>query len=135
MCAHETVWWLNGITLWLWCSTPKSLCYYLIRKSRGSPVAQRVLGSQFGVILICDFWNAYNKIIVPSKKRCFFHLFSELPEMDETNRSPSWKAFRKSLPRLLKEAVRLSQRKYQFKDGNAIAGKEDCINALSISFW
>ncbi|MFH1125113.1 MAG: IS66 family transposase [Pseudomonadota bacterium] len=111
LCADETGWRLNGITHWLWCFTTKSLCYYLITKSRGSPVIREVLGSVFSGILICDFWGAYNKISALAKQRCFYHLFTELAKVDKVNQSPNWKAFRKTLARLLKDAVRLSQRK------------------------
>jgi hypothetical protein len=111
--ADETGWRLNGITHWLWCFTTKTLCYYLITKSRGSPVIREVLGSIFRGILICDFWGAYNKITALAKQRCFYHLFTELVKVDKSNRSPSWKGFRKTLCRLLKDAIRLSQRKAQ----------------------
>ena len=111
--ADETGWRLNGITHWLWCFTTKTLCYYLITKSRGSPVIREVLGSVFNGILICDFWGAYNKITALAKQRCFYHLFTELAKVDKINKSPTWKAFRKMLIRLLKDAVRLSQRKAQ----------------------
>jgi transposase len=111
--ADETGWRLNGITHWLWCFTTKTLCYYLITKSRGSPVIREVLGTIFNGILICDFWGAYNKITAVAKQRCFYHLFTELAKVDRTNRSESWKAFRKILLRLLKDAIRLSQRKAQ----------------------
>ncbi len=113
--ADETGWRLNGITHWLWCFTTKTLCYYLITKSRGSPVIREVLGSVFKGILICDFWGAYNKISALAKQRCFYHLFTELAKVDKSNRSQSWKAFRKTLLRLLKDAVRLSQRKAQLR--------------------
>jgi transposase len=111
--ADETGWRLNGITHWLWCFTTKSLCYYLITKSRGSPVIKDVLGTVFRGILICDFWGAYNKISALAKQRCFYHLFTELTKVDKVNHSPDWKAFRKTLARLLKDAVRLSTKKAQ----------------------
>jgi len=111
--ADETGWRLNGITHWLWCFTTKTLCYYLITKSRGSPVIREVLGTVFKGILLCDFWGAYNKITALAKQRCFYHLFTELAKVDKSNRSQAWKAFRKLLFRLLKDAVRLSQRKTQ----------------------
>jgi transposase len=115
--ADETGWRLNGVTHWLWCFTTKRLCYYLITKSRGSPVIREVLGSVFKGILICDFWGAYNKISALAKQRCFYHLFTELAKVDKINQSPSWKAFRKILLRLLKDALRLSQRKAQLTVG------------------
>jgi transposase len=109
--ADETGWRLNGVTHWLWCFTTKELCWYLITKSRGSPVVEQVLGTLFKGILICDFWGAYNKIKALAKQRCFYHLFTELTKVDKANASAEWKAFRKKLARLLKDAVRLSQRK------------------------
>jgi len=111
--ADETGWRLNGVTHWLWCFTTKSLCYYLITKSRGSPVIRDVLGTVFMGILICDFWGAYNKISALAKQRCFYHLFTELAKVNKVNHSPEWKAFRKTLTRLLRDAVRLSTKKGQ----------------------
>ena len=61
---------------------------------------------------ICDFWGAYNKISALAKQRCFYHLFTELAKVDKTNASPEWKAFCKKLLRLLKDAIRLSERKH-----------------------
>jgi len=111
LCADETGWRLNGHTHWLWCFTTKELCYYLITKSRGSPVLKEVLGTVFQGILICDFWGAYNKIVALAKQRCFYHLFTELNKVDKINASAQWKGFRKKLSRLLKDAIRLHQRR------------------------
>ena len=69
--ADETGWRLNGVTHWLWCFTTKTLAYYLITKSRGSPVIKNVLGTLFQGVLICDFWGAYNKISALAEQRCF----------------------------------------------------------------
>jgi len=109
--ADETGWRLNGITHWLWCFTTQKMCYYLITKSRGSPVVKEVLGTLFKGILICDFWGAYNKISALAKQRCFYHLFTELRKVDKHNSSDQWKFFRKKLLRLLKDAIRLSEKK------------------------
>jgi transposase len=128
--ADETGWRLNGITHWLWCFTNKTLCYYLITKSRGSPVIREVLGTVFKGILICDFWGAYNKISALAKQRYFYHLFTELAKVDKGNKSSSWKAFRKRLCRLLKDAVRLSQRKAQLKPEQYNSRKTRLYNRL-----
>jgi len=109
--ADETGSRLNGKTFWLWCFTTQQLCYYLITKSRGSPVVKQVLGILFKGILICDFWGAYNKIGALAKQRCFYHLFTELVKVDKHNQSRPWKAFRKKLSRLLKDAIRLSEKR------------------------
>lgn len=111
--ADETGWRINGITHWLWCFTTKTLCYYVIDKSRGSPVVRKVFGTLFAGILICDFWGAYNKLCALAKQRCFYHLFTELLKVDKRNSSKAWKRFRKKLSRLLKDAIRLCERKRQ----------------------
>jgi len=108
--ADETGWRLNGITQWLWCFVTSRLCYYVIVKSRASPVVRAVLGRFFKGILICDFWGAYNKISALAKQRCFYHLFTELVKVDRLTTSGGWKLFRKKLSRLLKDALRLSER-------------------------
>lgn len=109
--ADETGWRINGVTHWLWCFATRELCYYVIDKSRGSPVVKRVFGNIFTGILICDFWGAYNKLCALAKQRCFYHLFTELLKVDKCNSSNAWKRFRKKLSRLLKDAIRLSERK------------------------
>lgn len=107
--ADETGWRFNGVTHWLWCFTTKTICYYTITRSRGSPVIKQVLGLLFDGILICDFWGAYNKIGTLATQRCLYHLFTELVKVDKHNRSAQWKAFRKKLSRLMKDAIRLSE--------------------------
>jgi hypothetical protein len=111
--ADETGWRLSGITHWLWCFVTSKLCYYVIDRSRASPVIRAVLGRVFPGILICDFWGAYNKICALAKQRCFYHLFTELVKIDEHNHSAGWRAFRKKLSRLLKDAIRLSEKQVQ----------------------
>jgi len=120
LCADETGWRLNGVTHWLWCFVTSTLCYYVITRSRASPVVREVLGRIFKGILICDFWGAYNKISALAKQRCFYHLFTELVKVDQHNPSAGWKAFRKKLSRLLKDAIRLAdkQKKLRAAVGN-----------------
>jgi transposase len=115
LAADETGWRLNGLTHWLWCFVTSKLCYYVIAKSRASPVIREVLGRIFKGILICDFWGAYNKISALAKQRCFYHLFTELVKVDQHNSSAGWKAFRKKLSRLLKDAIRLADKQQKFR--------------------
>ena len=109
--ADETGWRINGKTHWLWCFASKYLCYYIIDKSRGSPVVKKVLGKIFNGILCCDFWGAYNRLKAWAKQRCLYHLFTEFLKIDKRNNSSAWKAFRKKLSRLLKDAIRLFEKK------------------------
>ena len=116
--ADETGWRINGATRWLWCFATQTFYYYVIDKSRGSPVVKKVFGTIFKGILICDFWGAYNKISALAKQRCFYSAsggFTELVKVDKRNSSDSWKAFWKKLSRLLKDAIRLSNKTDQVK--------------------
>ncbi|MBW2098381.1 MAG: transposase [Deltaproteobacteria bacterium] len=96
-----------------WCFATQKFCYYVIDRSRASPVVKKVFGTIFKGILICDFRGAYNKISALAKQRRFYHLFTEPVKVDKRNSSDGWKAFRKKLSRLLKDAIRLSLRKDQ----------------------
>jgi hypothetical protein len=109
--ADETGWRLDGVTYWLWAFCTKEYCYYTISKCRGSPVVEQVLGVLFEGILICDFWGAYNRLKALAKQRCYFHLFTELVKVDKRSTSKEWKSFRKQLKRLLKDALRLRDKK------------------------
>ncbi|MBW2219938.1 MAG: IS66 family transposase [Deltaproteobacteria bacterium] len=124
--ADETGWRVSGATHWLWCFATKEYCYYVIDKTRGSPVIKRVLGKIFDGILICDFWSAYSKIRTLAKQRCFYHMFTELEKVDKKNSSPAWKKFRKRLTRLLKDAIRLSGKSEELPP-DIYARKKECL--------
>ena len=111
LCADETGWRINGITHWLWRFANKKWCYFVIDRSRGSPVIKRVIGKIFEGVLICDFWGAYNKICTLATQRCFYHLLTELEKVDKSNKSAAWTTFRKKLGRLIMDAVRLDAKK------------------------
>lgn len=109
--ADETGWRISGITHWLWCFVTDTWCYFVIDKSRGSPVIKRAIGKFFAGVLICDFWGAYNKICTLATQRCFYHLLTELEKVDKSNKCCDWKTFRKKLARLVMDAVRLDENK------------------------
>jgi transposase len=105
----ETGWRVAGLTHWLWCFTNHRLVYFVIDKSRGSPVIKKVLGSLFQGILISDFFSAYNCIAAMAKQKCFCHIFTALAKSDIRSKSAEWKSFRKKLSRFLKDAIKLHQ--------------------------
>jgi transposase len=109
--ADETGWRVAGKTWWLWCFTNTRIVYYTIARGRGSPVVADVLGVLFNGILVCDFFGAYNLIKAAAKQRCLVHLFRELKKVLEKNSSSEWKAFCKLLKRILRDALRLSERR------------------------
>ena len=109
--ADETGWRINGVTHWLWAFATRLHCYYLIDRHRGTSVVTGVLGTVFPGILITDFWGAYNALEALAKQKCYFHLFTELVKVDKLTTGPPWRRFRKKLARLLRDAVRLGERR------------------------
>lgn len=109
--GDETGWRIAGKLSWLWTFVTEDACIYLIEPFRNGKVVKRFLGKKFNGILTCDFWGAYNKVHAAYKQRCLYHLFTELKKVDNKEPSEDWKIWRKSLSRVLKDAIRLS-RKY-----------------------
>lgn len=108
--ADETGWRVNGQTWWLWCFANHQVCYYMIDRSRGSPALQKFFTDEFEGVLITDFWSAYSSVCADDRQYCLVHLLRELETVDERNGSPEWRAFAKTLRRLLRDGIRLRKR-------------------------
>lgn len=107
--ADETGWRMNGVTWWLWCFANPRACYYLLDPSRGSPALEKFFAEAFDGVLVTDFWAAYNAFC-RERQCCLAHLLRELEKVDLTNGSAEWKAFAKSLRRLVRDGIRLRKR-------------------------
>jgi hypothetical protein len=110
MGGDETGWRIAGRLAWLWAFVTDNACIYLIEPLRSGNVIKRFLGGKFAGTLICDFFSAYNRIETAFKQRCLYHLFTELKKVDQKTDSPTWKAWRKLLVRLLRDGVRLGRK-------------------------
>jgi transposase len=108
--GDETGWRVQGQTCWLWCFANAQVCYYLIDRCRGSPVLQRFFGAAFDGILLHDFWAAYESIAVRDRQYCLVHLLRELEKVDGHNTTAEWRAFAKTLRRLVHDGIRLRKR-------------------------
>jgi transposase len=84
--------------------------YYLVDRCRGSLVLQRFFGEAFDGILLHDFWSAYESIDVLDRQYCLVHLLRELEKADQHHKSTEWRAFAKTLRRLLRDGIRLRKR-------------------------
>ena len=110
VCADETGWRVAGILHWLWCFTTSTATYYMIDRSRGEPALKKFFTEALAGVLITDFWGPYEHVIAAFKQKCLVHLLRELKKVDLRNRSPGWRAFRKKLKRLVRDALRLPKR-------------------------
>jgi len=108
--GDETGWRISGKLAWLWTFVTENACIYLIEPFRNGKVVRRFLGNKFKGTLTCDFWGAYNKVHAAYKQRCLYHLFTEFKKVDNKDPSEDWKNWRKSLSRVLKDAIRLSRK-------------------------
>lgn len=108
--ADETGWRVTGQTHWLWCFTQARSTYYTIDRHRGSAVLTKFFRDSFNGVLISDFWSAYSVVEGLAQQRCLAHLFRELDEVNEEDKSEEWQAFCKKLRRLLRDAWRIKKR-------------------------
>lgn len=58
----ETGWRINGKNHWLWDFISHQIALYVIDKSRGHKVPERVLGKDPTGITVNDFYSAYNAL-------------------------------------------------------------------------
>lgn len=108
--ADETGWRVNGQTRWLWCFANERNCYYMIDRCRGSPALQTFFTDVFEGVLITDFWAPYESVCAEDRQYCLVHLLRELEKVDLRNDSAEWRAFAKTLRRLLRDGMRLRRR-------------------------
>jgi len=125
--ADETGWRVNGRTHWLWCFANDRNCYYMIDRCRGSPALQKFFTTVFEGVLITDFWAPYESVCAEDRQYCLVHLLRELEKVDLRNDSAEWRAFAKTLRRLLRDAMRLRKRP-DFVPGK-FQGRVDRLNA------
>ena len=118
--ADETSWRIDGTTHWLWCFCNHHNCHYLIDRSRGSPALKKFFTEAFRGVLIHDFWRPYESVLLEGAGEhqcCLAHLLRELDHVDEhalprkpPEQAACWRAFVKTLRRLLRDGIRLRRR-------------------------
>src|SRR2546426_6132679 len=81
--AHldETSWRQGGKHAWLWVAVTSWVTVFLVRLSRGGPVARALLGETFAGILVTDRYSAYNWYPVRWRQLCWAHLLRDFEAM------------------------------------------------------
>lgn len=106
----ETGWKINGKGHWLWAFVSERLAYYQIEKSRGSKVPKQIIPTDYGGVIITDFYAAYNKL--PGKKqKCLVHLLREMKSCYEKNETKEFLKYYKQLKRIIQDALRLDKKR------------------------
>ena len=77
--AHldETSWRPGGKPAWLWGAVTSWVTMFVVRMSRGGPVARELLGEPFAGILVTDRYRAYNWYPVRWRQLCWAHLLRD----------------------------------------------------------
>jgi len=112
--ADETGWKINGKGHWLWAFVNQRLACYLIRRSRGSKVVKEILGTDYGGVLITDFYAAYNGLNA-KKQKCLVHLLREIHRCVEKSDNEELLQYCKTLKRIIKDAIHLDQKRCGMK--------------------
>ena len=108
--VDETGWRVGGRNHWMWAFVTDRLTLYRIVPSRAGRIAVEELGKDFAGVVVADFFSAYNKLSCEQQK-CTVHLLRELRDCAKKNKTSEFAAFRKSLKRIIADAMRLVAKK------------------------
>ncbi len=75
--ADETGWYQRGKRAWLWVVATTQLACFLVSHSRGTAVAEHLLGEAFAGFLVSDRWVAYAWLDVRRRQLCWAHLIRQ----------------------------------------------------------
>jgi transposase len=83
--AHldETGWREGRARAWLWVAVTAWVTVFVVRLSRGTKVAQELLGDRFCGILVTDRWSAYTWYPTRWRQVCRAHLLRDIEAMIE----------------------------------------------------
>jgi transposase len=79
----ETGWREGRQRAWLWTMVTTWVTVFVVRRSRGSKVAQELLGERFWGWLVTDRWSAYTWYPTWRRQVCWAHLLRDIEAMIE----------------------------------------------------
>ena len=80
----ETGWHVGGRPAWLHTLVGPDATAYIIDPTRSGDVAERLLGIDYGGIMIHDGWSPYDRFVNASHQQCLRHLLRRSRELLET---------------------------------------------------
>jgi len=81
--ADETSWRNDGIGHFAWYAGNSDLAFFQLDRHRSTEVAQSILGSDFGGVLITDRYAAYNGTNAKARQSCLGHLMTKAKEITQ----------------------------------------------------
>lgn len=120
--ADETGWRVDGVNHYLWYAGNTQVAYYQVDRHRSSQVAQDLLGSAFGGVLVCDDYAAYHGVHPQARQACLAHYARQsrnlleqmdlLVQMGESD-TPAARRFTAQSLAVFKEACALGRERNQ----------------------
>jgi hypothetical protein len=77
----ETSFSVLGLNWWVWVFRSDTDMLLVIRNSRGNNVLEEILGKDYGGIVVCDCWRAYDFLSNATLQRCWAHLLRKSAEL------------------------------------------------------
>lgn len=71
--ADETSWRKDGKNHWLWVFSTVDTALFVVDRSRGRKVPEKILDDSFGGVVVEDGWNGYNSL-GHRKQQCLVHI-------------------------------------------------------------
>lgn len=81
--ADETSWRHDGQPYWLWYAGDDDLACYHLDAHRSGEAAQRLLGENFGGVLVADGYAAYNGVHPKDRQSCLAHIKTKAKELGQ----------------------------------------------------
>jgi len=112
--ADETSWYVGERGPWLWVFTTPRYTLFHVNRSRGGPVAEKILGADFAGVLVTDCASMYLRFACEQVKCLAHHLqrlkqLRLLPKTTDPTYLDAWERFWKDVLRLHKARDGLSE--------------------------
>lgn len=82
--VDETSFSVLGANWWVWAFRSERDLLLVVRHSRGNDVLAEILGKDYGGIVVCDCWRAYDFLSNARLQRCWAHLLRKSKELCDT---------------------------------------------------
>lgn len=82
--VDETSFSVLGANWWVWGFRSERDLLLVVRNSRGNDVIGEILGKDYGGIIVCDCWRAYDYLSNARLQRCWAHLLRKSKELCDT---------------------------------------------------
>jgi transposase len=108
--SDETGWKVGGWLQWLWAVVTPDITVYSIQPGRGFEEAARILGEDYGGILLRDGWAPYRQFVHAGHQSCLTHLLRRCHENLETAKRGAAR-LPHAVRRVLQDALALRDRR------------------------